>query len=450
MLDSQAAFYSITVANLSGEPWSSDGPNPVNVAYHWYDGRGGIVSYDGQRTRLPREVGPGEQAELHLRVHPPGLAGRYVLEIDVVREGVRWFEVNERVHVEVRPTTQMRAILVNRNCIANDAVGNNIVRKLRLLRAWGVAPLLLTEYVDERLPLEDQASMVAIDERQIINPEPRMQWAAHHFWNADIYIFDYPEYYPLLELIRIVTQGAVVFDYHSVTPPHLWGSTHSRANVERGVAETRLVAFADYAIAHSEYTRSELLATGLIGPDRVVVMPYAVPLERFRPDAVVTAPAEIGEGDRPVLLYVGRMAGNKRIDLLVEMAARVKPRYPRLKLLLVGDDLAPPYQEIVAEARRRIDAHGLQDNVVFTGPRRHEDLPAYYRACDVYVTSSEHEGFCIPVVEAMACGKPVVAAAAAALPWTVGDAGLLFEPGSADDFAAKVLALLDSKYAMSR
>jgi glycosyltransferase involved in cell wall biosynthesis len=273
-----------------------------------------------------------------------------------------------------------------------------------------------------------------------------MQWAATHFWNADLYIFDYPEYYPLLETIRMVPQGTVIFDYHSVTPPHLWRSQHSRANVERGVEEVRLVAFADYAIAHSEYTRSELLATGLIAPERVSVVPYAVPTDRFHPEARPPAPPELKDGAGPVLLYVGRMAGNKRVDLLVQMAARVKPRYPRLRLLLVGDDQAPPYKEVVAEARRLIEQHGLQENVIFTGPRRHAELPAYYHACDIYVTGSEHEGFCIPVVEAMACGKPVVAAAATALPWTVGDAGLLFEPGDAGQFAAQVLAILDSKY----
>jgi glycosyltransferase involved in cell wall biosynthesis len=444
--DSQAAFCQVHITNTSPAVWASEEPNPVHISYHWFDPRGQTASYDGQRTKLPRPLAPGETLSTFVRIHPPGVAGQYVLEIDLVQEGVQWFEIGERFHVEVRPTTQLRTILVNRNCVMNDAVGNNIVRKLRLLKEQGLAPLFLTEHIDERLPRDDQAMMVAIDTLQITNPEPRMQWAANHFWNAELYIFDYPEYYPLLELMRFITRGTVVFDYHSVTPPQLWRSAHSRLNVERGITEVRLVALADYAIAHSEYTRAELIATNLIDAQRIFVVPYAVPIGQFNPDASAEKPPELTPDDGPVLLYVGRMAGNKRIDVLIRMVAKIKQRYPRVKLLLVGDDVALPYQDVVAEARNIISELDLQNTVVFTGARNHEELPRYYRACDVYVTSSEHEGFCIPVIEAMACGKPVVAAAATALPWTVGDAGLLFEPGNADECAARVLELLDSKF----
>jgi glycosyltransferase involved in cell wall biosynthesis len=139
------------------------------------------------------------------------------------------------------------------------------------------------------------------------------------------------------------------------------------------------------------------------------------------------------------------MASNKRIDTLIRMSALVKEYYPDVRLLLVGDCESLAYQEVVAEARRLIAALGLADNVIFTGPKGHDELPAFYNACDVYVTSSLHEGFCIPVVEAMACRKPVVAAAATALPSTIGDAGLLFDPEDVQMFAAHVLELLDNR-----
>lgn len=445
MLVSQAAFYHVTISNTTEQTWASEEPNPVHLSYHWYDEHGQVAHYDGYRNRLPRSVAPGESLNMAMRVHPPSLPGRYILELDLVREGMRWLEIGQRLAVEVRPVERLRAVLVTRNCIANDAVGNNLLRKLRLLREQGLAALVLAENIDAGLPLDDQCAMVQIDEQQLVEPEPRMQWAANHFWNADLYIFDYPDYYPLLELIRLITRGTVIFDYHSVTPPQLWQSQHNLVNLERGVAEVRLVAFADYAIAHSEYTRSELLATGLIAPERVFVLSYAVPDSFFQLAAPRARPAELQPGDGPVLLYVGRMAGNKRIDVLIRAAARIKLAYPKLKLLLVGDDSALPYQDVVARCRSIVDELGLHDTVVFTGPRRHEDLPGYYSACDIYITSSEHEGFCIPVVEAMAYGKPVVASAATALPWTVGDAGLLFEPGDAEACAAQVLALLDSR-----
>jgi len=113
-------------------------------------------------------------------------------------------------------------------------------------------------------------------------------------------------------------------------------------------------------------------------------------------------------------------------------------------LLLVGDDRSPAYAGVVAEAREQAAALGCAEQIIFTGPIDHSQLDRFYRSCDVYVTSSLHEGFCVPVIEAMACGKPVVGAHAAALPETIGSAGFTFEPTNAADIAQKVLRILNS------
>jgi glycosyltransferase involved in cell wall biosynthesis len=440
----RATFYDLTVENRSANDWNTSDQQPVHVSYHWLSEHGEPVIYDGARTALPQSLRAGERCRLFARVHPPPTPGRYLLEIDLVHEGVRWLDVGQRVSVECLPVTQPRAILVNRNCFSRDAIGNNIVRKLQLLREWGYAPLLLVNDFDRRLPLEDQALMLEIDRARLLDPPLDLQWAARQLWQAGLYIFDYPEYYPLLELIRDVPRGAVFFDYHGVTPPELWTSAISRANIELGVRNLRMVGYADYAIAHSEYTRTQLIDTGAIAPDRVALMPYTVSTEAFFPSEHKPALTELAPGDGPLLLYVGRMASNKRIDTLVRMAALVQPHYPRLRLLLVGDDAAPVYQEVVAAAHRLVDELGLTEHVRFTGQVCDEQLLAYYQAADVFVTASLHEGFCIPVVEAMACAVPVVAAAATALPSTVGDGGLLFEPENVEMFAARVLELLGS------
>jgi glycosyltransferase involved in cell wall biosynthesis len=449
----QATFYELTIENLSGEDWSPGDQQPVQVSYHWLNAQGDPVIYDGLRSPLPATVPAGGSCLVQLRVHPPALPGRYILAIDLLREGVNWFGLDCRLPVERLPVTQPRAVLINRNCISGDAVGNNIVRKLRLLQKWGYAPLLLANDFDRRLPLADQALMVEIGPARLLDPTPDVQWAAQHFWQASLHIFDYPEYYPLADLISVAPRGAVIFDYHGVTPPELWGSAFSRENIELGLRNLRLVQHADYAIAHSEYTRQELLATGLIAPRFVTTLPYAVPIAAFYPalQPPTSPPSTPGSGDKaearpgPTLLYVGRMAGNKRIDVLIRMTALVKERYPGVRLLLVGDHTNPAYREVIAEALGLIEELALAEHVIFTGPKRHDDLPAIYNASDIYVTSSLHEGFCIPVIEAMACGVPVVATRAAALPATIGDAGLLFEPGDVAQCAAHVLALLDSR-----
>jgi glycosyltransferase involved in cell wall biosynthesis len=175
-------------------------------------------------------------------------------------------------------------------------------------------------------------------------------------------------------------------------------------------------------------------------------MPYVVPLEGFQPgprDPELVA--RYGLEGRPVLLYVGRMAGNKRIIDLVRALALISAQYPGTMLLLVGDDTATPYLRVVAEARAEAARLGCADQVIFTGPVDHDDLYRYYNTCDVYVTSSLHEGFCIPVIEAMACGRPVVGTQATALPETIGPAGLTFRPEDPRDLADKVLEILERR-----
>jgi L-malate glycosyltransferase len=83
----------------------------------------------------------------------------------------------------------------------------------------------------------------------------------------------------------------------------------------------------------------------------------------------------------------------------------------------------------------------LPDRFWFTGPVPDEDLAAFYRWADAYVSLSEHEGFCVPLVEAMAADVPVVAYAAGAVPETLGGAGLLFEPKDLE-LAAELLGLV--------
>jgi O-antigen biosynthesis protein len=255
-------------------------------------------------------------------------------------------------------------------------------------------------------------------------------------------VFNYSTYYPLAEAIQLVGRGVVLFDYHGVTPPELWDGPGVE-DLIRGQQQLGLVRYADYAIAHSSYTRTELVASGGISPDRVDVIPYVVPLGSFRPgprDAELVERYRL-EG-KVVLLYIGRMAGNKRIIDLVRALPPVAAEHPGATLLLVGDASTPAYTKVVADARAEAARLGVAEQVIFTGPVAHTELHRYYRTCDIYVTSSLHEGFCIPVVEAMACGVPVVGTRAAALPETIGDAGLIAEPQNPSDLAQKVLQLL--------
>jgi hypothetical protein len=107
----------------------------------------------------------------------------------------------------------------------------------------------------------------------------------------------------------------------------------------------------------------------------------------------------------------------------------------------VGDDRTDPgFRPIVAAARARAVELGVSEDVVWTG--RVEKVAPYYGLADVYVTASLHEGFGVPLIEAMASGVPVVASRSGAMPWVLGDAGLLCAPGNALDLAERTLSVI--------
>ncbi len=140
-------------------------------------------------------------------------------------------------------------------------------------------------------------------------------------------------------------------------------------------------------------------------------------------------------------LFVGRIAPNKRIEDHIRLAELYKRNVDSYyRFIFVGRyDGVPRYY---AQIRALIsEFQMLPDRFWFTGPVPTEDLGAFYRWADVYVSLSEHEGFCVPLVEAMAADVPVLAYAAGAVPETLGGAGVLFAPKDLE-FAAETLGLL--------
>ena len=135
------------------------------------------------------------------------------------------------------------------------------------------------------------------------------------------------------------------------------------------------------------------------------------------------------------ILHVGTLQPRKNIPTLIEAFAQAAP--PDVMLVLVGGK-GWLFDEIFS----RVQALGLQDRVRFTGYVPDEDLPLWYNAASVLAFPSLYEGFGMPVVEAMACGTPVVAANGSSLPEAVGEAGLLFDPQNVAELADRLTAVL--------
>lgn len=439
----------VEVSNEGGIPWLTFGQHPVTISYRWQAADGSIVVPDGLHTALPQPVPPGQQVRVEMLVLSPPAPGNYRLHIDLVEEGFAWFSDKQVeplvVSLTYRPDTAPRATLVNNICLLNDAVGHHIVAQMQSLRIAGYQTILITQHLDPRLPEDVRRSAIVMHRPDFETPDRRTQWALAHFFASDLVVIHYPIFYDLCRVIALARRSTVIFDYHGVTPPELWDpAAPGYDGLIQGQRYLTLVQHADYGIGHSDFTANELRQTGCIAPERVSVMPYAVIQQSRYCD---NTDADLVRRYKPkgenVLLYVGRMARNKRIADLVEAMPLILERHPDTVLLLVGDNKLGPYRDYAAEVQQRIEDLGCQEHIIFTG--QVPDLEPYYGLCDVFVTASAHEGFCMPVVEAMAHGKPVVAANATALPGTMGGSGTLFELFNIGDLADKVSSLLNIK-----
>lgn len=232
--------------------------------------------------------------------------------------------------------------------------------------------------------------------------------------------------------------------YHNITPPeyflryrpHLVGLTyHARRELALFVPRTTL------ALGVSEYNRRELAAMGFPATGVLPIVPDWSAFER--PGSRLTR--ALYSDDRENILFVGRISPNKRIDDLIRVFACYQ-RYvqPRSRLLLVGDHRG--YEKYYACLLEMVQTLRLEE-VVFTGHVDDDDLAAYYRLGRLFLCLSEHEGYGVPLLEAMAAGLPIVAYDAGAVAETLRGAGLLIRDKS-PEWVAEIVGEVLSRPAL--
>lgn len=235
--------------------------------------------------------------------------------------------------------------------------------------------------------------------------------------------------------------GRFILSYHNVTPSHFfapWDPAMARL-LEQGRRSLELLRDRTVlALADSSFNAADLHR---VGYRSVRVGGLILGLERLLDVAPTPLPGPI---DGPVVLSVGQLYPHKRADLMVAAFHQLVTRHrPDAHLVLAGSNRLPPFS---AALGRFVDRLGLGPRVTITGHLDDAELVAWFRRADVFVLASEHEGFCIPLVEAMLFDVPIVARANAAIPETVGDAAVLV-PGDAGPgaFAAVVAEVLDDE-----
>ena len=232
-----------------------------------------------------------------------------------------------------------------------------------------------------------------------------------------------------------------VLQYHNVTPAAYFApydpALFRLASIGRRELAT-LAKHVDLALGDSEFNRSELAELGF---ERTGVFPIAIDMSRITRRVERPALEAMLDDSLVNFLFVGRIAPNKKIEDHIKLAEAYK-RYvdAAYRFIFVGrSDVVPRYyatiRALMAEYRLR------PERFIFTGPIPDEELAIYYRRAAVYVSLSEHEGFCVPLLEAMAADVPVLAYSAAAVPDTLGGAGVQFAPKDLE-YAAELLGAL--------
>lgn len=292
----------------------------------------------------------------------------------------------------------------------HDAIGMHVRRLQHLLREAGYASEIYaddihTEVRDRALPYR------RFDPRAAGSPV----WLLYHSSTGS----------PMAASLCAQDLPLIV-NYHNITLPRFFDRWEPLAaqSMRAGREQLSLLApVATSGIADSTFNEADLVAAGFT---RTAVSPILIDFGAYdaAPDGRTLARLERA-ADRcgPHWLFVGRVAPNKcQHDVVAAFAAYRRLFAPRARLSIVGGRTSQLYwrglEEMIADL-------GLDDAVELTDSLSFPQLLAYYRSADVFVCLSEHEGFCVPVLEAMRFDVPVVAYSSSALPETVGTGGLL-------------------------
>ena len=240
--------------------------------------------------------------------------------------------------------------------------------------------------------------------------------------------------------------GKKILVYHNITPAEFFPEESPLRYYSR-LGREQLKAYLPVmqsAIANSRFNADELLD---IGYKDVEEIPLLIDINKIQnqkwDESIVLASSETY-----TILFVGRIVPNKCQEDLIKIAWYLKGMIKRpFQLILVGcyDEADPYYRKLSAQ----IESAGLSDYIRFTGKIPEVELYGWYRAADVFLCMSEHEGFCVPLIEAMAFDVPVIAFKSSNIPHTMGGAGIMVTKKDHVSIAA-LIKILSEDRAMKR
>lgn len=290
-----------------------------------------------------------------------------------------------------------------------DAVGNDALALHHSLQKAGYTCELMAAYTAPKIAQNE--TVRSTDDLSGIKPD-------------DIVIYHLSTGHELNLLFANLNCKKII-RYHNITPPHFFCGYHPilLENCLDAYHQARMMAkCADFCLADSAYNREELIRMGY--RCNIEVMPILIPFSDYEkePDAQVMEQMHDGMTN---ILFTGRINPNKRQeDVIAAFCVYQKQYNPNSRLILVGNyEGMENYYERLLVYVKEIGAN----NVLFSGHISFPAILAYYRSADLFLCMSDHEGFCVPLVEAMFFDIPIVAKNTTAIPYTLGGSGFMLE-----------------------
>lgn len=304
-----------------------------------------------------------------------------------------------------------------------DAIGNDAMAIQRMLRTSGFNSYIYANLVDPRLkvfykPYEEYLDISA---------------------QNNILIYHYSLLSELSEFLKQLPDKKIMI-YHNITPHYFYKDVNEKVaeNCRKGREELRkLVKDFQLALGDSEYNRQELEELGFLNTG---VLPISIDVEKFNintnhKDLLI-------KKDCLRILHVGRIAPNKKIEDIIKVFYFYQKINFKSQLFLIGSNNDT---ERYSNGLKMLVNRLKLKEVYFLSNINSEELIRYYQESDIYLCMSEHEGFCIPLLESMYFNLPILANNSTAIPYTLKDAGILINEKNYHEIAEMIHLLVTDK-----
>jgi len=425
----------IMEAWLCGTPVLVNAHCPVTVE-HCQNSQGGLffkdyLEFEGclqemrEYPELAKAMARNGKDYVLSHFHWELISGRYIQLIRKTWQDLQSSGESEQKEKPMKSRQRLSEISIHQmlpDFSYGDAIGNDVLGIQKALRDWGYDSEIYAQHVHSRLT----GSARPFQEYQEISASNK------------ILIFHFSIGSQLSEFVKRLPDRKILI-YHNITPPHFFKGIN--AEVERrcawGYEELKKLApYFDLGLGVSDFNRQDLERAGF---RKTGVLPIFLDFKNYHLAEEVPLKKSLQDG-KVNILHVGRLVPQKKIEDLIKVFYLFQKRLlPESRLILVGTDSG--VRNYSRAVKRMVEELELTEKVLFAGFASFRELITYYAAAHLYLCLSEHEGFCVPLVESMFFGLPVIAYLTGGIPETLGGAGV----GIADknfEAIAELMALI--------